>query len=79
MITLTILVHAQRFHKNCKGIIYVSGTGQSDFYLFYQERVPLFLSYVLPTQKKNQITAYEIQKYISKNKVYVTIKEEVSK
>ena len=68
LITLTILVHAQLFHKNCKGIICVSGSGQSDFYSFYQEKFPLFLTYVLPTQKKNQITAYEIQKYIPKNK-----------
>ena len=79
LITLTILVHAQRFHKNCKGIICVSGSGQSDFYSFYQEKSTLFLSYLLPTQKKNQIAACEIQKCISKNKVYVTINEEVSK
>ena len=49
LITLTILVHAQRFHKNCKGIICVSGSGQSDFYSFYQEKFTLFLSYLLPT------------------------------
>lgn len=79
LITLTILVHAQRLYKKCKGIICVSGSGQSDFYSFYQEKSTLFLSYLLPTQKLNQINACEIQKCISKNKVYVTIKEEVSK
>ena len=79
LITLTILVHAQRLYKKCKGIICVSGSGQSDFYSFDQEKLTLFLSYLLPTQKKNQITACEIQKCISENKVYVTIKEEVSK
>ena len=79
LITLTILVHAQRLYKKCKGIICVSGSGQSDFYSFYQKKLTLFLSYLLPTQKLNQINACEIQKCISKNKVYVTIKEEVSK